>query len=628
MGKFEKKWYYQTIVIMIALVVSFTSCSSDDDSLDTIEKVQISNIEVNILKEANSDGVPSPRMVAKVDDWNIIEYTSDGLEHEAMTTLHFINDKENTSMIVAGYSSTAIFYEYDPFNNLKSDTVILATEKQGYTCVATCLMNWRNNTYTTISDTIFDGTTTSSRASTRAKDDFADIRALFSKTLDKLSSDISNLSKYPSKFSKSAGAVAEIWTKVAIPWAKYSLYDGYPEIQEEIREKYAVDRFKEYFWSIVPTSKERLYQKAKDVYNTSKDLFKNMPKNELTDEDITNISYGIATSANLTYQPQTSYGEESMKYKVSAGVRSVDETSVVIYAFYTCMDGQPSYISEFGIDLSGSNGKSQTIKVSNFDNDITINGLTPGILYTARAYITSFGKRYESLFTFMTKIQFSLHPESLIFDQEGGTKAVALNIPEEGIKSWEIKSKPKWCEIEKGPTSFFVKVSETKEKRKGDIVVAAKLQNGSSVEAKLAVEQILNNWNGTKWNFKGSVNVSGNVAYAGNISMAEVTNFGIEIRDVDRNDFTLTGDLAGMESSSRIYCDEENRLIWSCTESFSESGISMKMTTNITFTRTSTTTANGKMNGATNVSVPGYGNISIGMNGDFSGNLISSENNQ
>ena len=624
MSKLSKIWQLPTIAT-IAFLVSLTSCSSDDDNVELNEEVQISNIEIDILKEPDGDGIPSPRMVAKVDEWNIIEYTSDGLEHEAMTTLHFINTKENTSMIVAGYGTTAIFYEYNPFSNIKSDTIIIAAEKQGYTCVATCLMNWRNNTYTTISETIFDKTSTS-RSVTRAKDEFADIRALFSKTLDKLSSDISNLSKYPSKFSKSAGAVAEVWTKVAIPWAKYSLYDGYPEVQEEIREKYAVDRFKEYFWSIVPTSKERLYENAKKVYNTSKDLFKNIPQNELTDEDITNVSYGIATSANSSYQIQTSYGEEYLKYKVSAGVRSVEETSVVIYAYCTCMDGQPSYISEYGIDLNGSNGKKQTVKLSNFDNDITINGLTPGILYTARVYITSFGKRYESSFSFMTKIQFSLHPESLTFDQEGGSKAVALNIPEDGIKSWDIKSKPKWCEIEKGATSFFVNVSETKEKREGEIVVAAKLQDGSTVEAKLFVEQILNNWNGTKWNFKGSVNVSGNMALVGNISMAEVTNFGIEIRDVDRNDFTLTGDLAGMESGSKIYCDEENRLIWSHTESFSESGAFMKMVTNITFTRTSTTTANGKMNGSANVSVPGYGNISIGMNGDFSGNLINSDN--
>jgi hypothetical protein len=52
----------------------------------------------------------------------------------------------------------------------------------------------------------------------------------------------------------------------------------------------------------------------------------------------------------------------------------------------------------------------------------------------------------------------------------------------------------------------------------------------------------------------------------------------------------------------------------------------MKMTTTIIFTRTSTTTANGKMNGSANVSIPGYGNISIGMNGDFSGTRVDMDN--
>lgn len=606
--------------------IVLTSCANDEyNDVESNEEVQISNIEINILKEPNDDGIPSPRMIAKVDDWNIIEFTSDGLEHEEMTTFHFINTKENISMIVAGYGTSVIFYEYNPFSNAKSDTVIIAAEKQGFTCVATCLMNWRNNTYTTITETIFENTSTT-RYVNKAKDEFSDIRALFSKTLEKMSSDISKMSKYPSKFSQSAGAVAEVWTKVAIPWAKYSLYDGYPEIQEEIREKYAVDRFKEYLWSITPTDVKEIYKKVKDAYKVSKAIFKNVPKEELTNEDINNVSYAIATSSNSSYQPQASYGEEYLKYKVSAGVRSVDETSAVIYAYYTCMDGQPSYISEYGIDLIGSNGKKQTIKLSNFDNHITISGLSPGIQYTARVYINSFGKRYESSFSFMTKIQFSLYPESLTFDQKGGSKAVALNIPVDGIKSWDIKSKPKWCEIEKGASSFFVNVTESKEKREGVIVVAAKLLDGSTVEAELFVEQALNNWNGTKWNFKGSVNVSGNTVLVGNINMAEVTNFGIEIRDVDRNDFTLTGDLAGMESGSKIYCDNENRLIWSHTYSSSESGAAIKMTTNITFTRISATTANGKMNGFGNVSVSGYGNINIGMNGDFHGTRIDSDN--
>ncbi|MBR5168985.1 MAG: BACON domain-containing protein [Muribaculaceae bacterium] len=618
--------YLPFFAMMIALVLGFVSCNSDDDNPSGPDEVEISRIEINILQQPSDMGVPYPRMVASVDDWSIIEYTSDGLEHEAMTTLHFINVKENTSMVVSGYKNTALFYRYDPFSTKKSDTVMIAAKKQGKTCVATCIMNWRNYTYRTISETILDGASTSWHAP-RFGDENDDIRKMFSDMFDSMSDDISKLSKYPSKFSVAAGHVAEIWTKVAIPWAKYSLYEGRPEIQKEIREQYAADRFKEYYYTIVPTSIDQVYQKAKNVYQASKALYQNFPNADLTDEDITGMSYRFTRTANPTYQIQTQYAEEYLKYTVSASLRSVDETSAVIHAYADCTDGQPSYISEYGIDISGSDGNSRTIHVSNFENDITITGLKSGVLYTARPYVNSFGRRYECSITFMTKFIFSLHPESLTFEAKGGTKGVALNVPDDGIKSWSIKSNPKWCQIEKGATSFFVTVGESKQKRSGEIVVSAILQDGSSVEAILPVEQVSNNWNGTKWDFRGSVSVSGNADLAGNINMAQVTNFGIEIRDVEKNDFTLTGDLAGLESSSRIHCNEDNQLIWSQTETFSESGTSVRINTDITFTRTSTTTADGKLNGSASINVPGYGNINMGMNGNFSGNLVNPDNN-
>lgn len=222
-------------------------------------------------------------------------------------------------------------------------------------------------------------------------------------------------------------------------------------------------------------------------------------------------------------------------------------------------------------------------------------------------------------------IIFELSAPELIFTQEGGQQGINVTT-NKNVTSWKVTSKPDWCKTVEWEAALIVTVDEDRhllEDREGTITVTAHLANGQTIDRFLSIKQlVLDVWNGTSWNFKGSVNVSGNMALVGNISMAEVTNFGIEIRDVDRNDFTLTGDLAGMESGSRIYCDAENRLIWSHTDSFSESGTSMKMTTNITFTRTSTTTANGRMNGSCNVSVPGYGNISIGMNGVFSGTKI------
>ena len=623
MTKIKKQWYLP-IIAFIAILLGLVSCSTNDDDPQTKEDVQVAKIDISILKGPNANGVPSPRMVVKVGDWNIIEYTSDGLEHDAMTVLHFVNSNENTSMIVAGYDSTVMFYECDPFSNVNSDTVIIATEKHGRTCMATCLMDWSNNSYKTLLETVF-GKISKLRAATRMKDDFADIRASFSETLDKLSHDISTLSEYPSAFSKSVGCVAEIWTKVAIPWAKYSLYEGNPEMQEEIRDNYVVDRFEEYYLSIVPEDLSQLYQNAMHVYEISKELFPSFP-HTFTNTEMDNISYRIAASANASYLPQISYEEENLKYEVSAGVSSVGETSVNIYASCSSLDNQPSYISEYGIDIIGSNGERKSVKVSNFDRDIIIDGLTPGIVYTAMAYVMSFGKRYECSFMFMTKCKFGLYPESLTFNENGGTKVVTFNISKEGLKSWSIKSKPNWCEIEKGQTSFFVKVNETKKKRQGNIVVIAELYDGSNVEAQLSIVQESDSWNGTKWNFKGSISVSGNTDIVGDIDMANVTNFGIEIRNVENNDFTFTGDLAGIESASRIYCDEEGRLVWSYDDSYYDSGVSVKSNTTITFTRTGTSTAKGILKGYSHVNLAEYGNVNIEMNGDFTGKRIDTDN--
>lgn len=86
MAKIKKQWYLP-IIAFIAILLGFVSCSTNDDNPQTNDDVQVAKIDISILKEPNANGVPSPRMVVKVGDWNIIEYTSDGLEHEAMTAV-------------------------------------------------------------------------------------------------------------------------------------------------------------------------------------------------------------------------------------------------------------------------------------------------------------------------------------------------------------------------------------------------------------------------------------------------------------------------------------------------------------------------------------------------------------
>ena len=107
--------------------------------------------------------------------------------------------------------------------------------------------------------------------------------------------------------------------------------------------------------------------------------------------------------------------------------------------------------------------------------------------------------------------------------------------------------------------------------------------------------------------------------------MAEVSSFGIQIKDVKKNEFTLTGDLESMKSGSRIYCDDDNNLIWTYSESMSESGTSIRMESTIKFTRTSTNTANGKMTGSAKVSMTGGSSFDMGFNGNFLGTLVTDD---
>lgn len=615
--------------IFLSCVILICGCSSENDlDLDSSsnDDIKITNIRIEILTEPQDKTEPFPRMVATVDDWNIIEYTNYGMDYEEMMTLHFLNPEKKISMLVTCYGNTAMFIGYNPFTNIRSDTVVIAADKQGYTCLATCLMDWGKNTFTILSEMLFEESSAQKRSIVRRTDDSEEFRDQTAKLLDKLCKDISKVSKIPSKFKSSVGYIASIWTKAALPMAKYSLYSENPVVQQKIQEEYVKDQSEEYIVDIMPSNMSKLYEAVKKVYSMSLTLFDRPSDEEITDDHVNWITYRTSSLASTTGDLQSTYATMKSKYKVMASIKSLDETSVTIDASYRCIDGQPSFISEFGIELIGPNNQKQTKKIPNFENDIVFKDLTPGATYYASAYLLSLGTRYEYSFSFTTKITFSLYPTVLSFPQEGASKSVTLMIPEEGIKSWKIKSKPQWCDIEKGRTSFFVDVAETNESRTGEIVVQATLHDNSFAEASVKVEQKVAAWDGTSWSFNGSVNVSGDVQYAGYISMAQISNFGIAIESVENNKFSLTGDLAGYNDNSRIYCDDQNNLIWTSSQTIYQPGCNVNVVTQIYFTRTGSESAIGKLNGSAQVSLSSQYFFDIGMNGTFSGTLQTQSN--
>ena len=612
-----KKIIFYIYIVLTYMI--FISCNDDfnGDSSHNYSENKL-HIDIDILTERVDSDTPYPKTIASLEDWNIIEYSNKGMEHEYLTIFHFINAKERISMVVTGYKSTVFICEYNPFTDEKSDTVVIAAKKQGMVTLALCKMNWDNNSYTVLSETILENQSRFVSTMNSTNDEFDDIKALTVKTLDELSNKISQVTSLPSKFSN-VGVIATIWNKCAIPWAKYSLYEGYPEIQQQISEDYALGEFEKWFLSIIPQNKSNLYKKAKNVYNSSKKLWGNLNNNtEITDETIDNYSLGFSYIADESYNSQIEYGKELVKYKVSLRAYNIEDTSAKIDAWVTCMDGQPSYISKYGINVLGQDGQSFSHEYQNFDNSITITGLSPGNRYSVTAYIYSLGKIYESTIDFTTNFTFELHPKELIFDAIGGTKAVALILPENGWKSWEIKSKPNWCTIEKSNTSFFIKVAESNIYRNGSIIVAVNLNNNSIIENSLKVIQNINNWDGTKWLFSGNINA--NYYFNGEILTSQnyPLTFEMEIYDVETNKIKVVAN--NQEAAyDKIYIDKNNNLILEAVTTAEQYDVPIK----IVFTRTGINTAYGVFDTKNK-----YNDILLEVNGNFNGVLVDSYNSK
>lgn len=610
-----KNFIFYFFIVLIYNI--FISCN-DNFSEDSSQNYNKRQINIDVLTERVDSDTPYPKTIVSLEDWNIIEYSNKGMKHEYVTIFHFINAKKRISMVVTGYKSTIFICEYNPFTDEKSDTVVIAAEKQGMVTLALCKMNWDNNSYTVLSETILENQSYFVSTMNSTNDEFDDIRALTVKTLDELSNKISQITFLPSKFSN-VGVIATIWNKCAIPWAKYSLYEDYPEIQQQISEDYALGEFEKWFLSIIPQNKSNLYKKAKNVYNNSKKLFGNLNNNtEITDETIDNLSLGFSYIADESYNSQIEYGEELVKYKVSLRAYNIEETSAKIDASVTCMDGQPSYISKYGINVLGQDGKSFSNEYQNFDNSITITGLSPGNRYSVTAYIYSLGKIYESTIDFTTNFTFELHPKELIFEAIGGTKAVAIILPENGWKSWEIKSKPNWCKIEKSNTSFFIKVTESNIYRDGSIIVAVNLNDNSIIENSLKVIQNVNNWDGTKWSFSGNMNV--NYYFNGEILTSQnyPLTFEMEIYNVETNKMKLV--VNNQETVyDKIYIDKNNNLILEAVTTAEQYDFPIK----IVFTRTDINTAYGTFDTKWKCN-----EILIEANGNFNGVLVDSNNSK
>ncbi len=167
-----------------------------------------------------------------------------------------------------------------------------------------------------------------------------------------------------------------------------------------------------------------------------------------------------------------------------------------------------------------------------------------------------------------------------------------------------------------GASSFFVDVPASKKERRGEIVVKAITLNGKSYSASVDVQQKKAYWDGTEWNCSGTVKetIEGETI---------PLNFGISIRGVANNDFSLSGSAAGLESMAKIRIDGE-KLVMEYNYNYNDESGMITASGNmiIIFTRTNDSSLSFTLSGKVHASVNG---ISKGgtLSGSGTGTLVT-----
>lgn len=210
-------------------------------------------------------------------------------------------------------------------------------------------------------------------------------------------------------------------------------------------------------------------------------------------------------------------------------------------------------------------------------------------------------------------VKFEVSPDLLSFQAEGGSKGVFIDMSD-NITSWEITSVPSWVNIDKGKESFFVNVEESKESRSGIITVTGYASGGIRVDRQITVEQVNYIWDATSWDFSGHITciIMGE-------SVTQDWNFGIDIVDVSKNIFTLSGMFAGYEDMFKLKANDDGTLDMIYSESIREQGVSANATCHILLKRVDFDTSIGNASGEIFINLPNYGNFKSTVKGDLIG---------
>ncbi len=438
--------------------------------------------QVIVSKESIEESYP--RLLFRYNDWSCAEI--DIPEHKASNLVfQFVNATTKESILMVTGDNFAAFTDYDPRNKKIGDKLFVLSTGIEYNIIALFIKN-ASGDYE-IAEVARETVNNTKGFQKRKNKDFDDIKkSLYDNLIDKMTS----FTSLGADFMPGAVQyICQVWSDVLPVVSKYMLYSDDPEKLAQIRQEEFVSNGKKI--TVNATFSDDIkdgfhgYTQLTKLYKL---FFSGEKGGDVSDADVTE-SHSLVQNYN-NYPPlfsQKSTITGTMPYDYDTDITcTLKGTTAYVTASYTSATTGAGHISELGLRYGIAGGDKITEQAESFPHEFTIENLMPGETYTFTAYLKSMGITYTK--TVAVQIDpLNLYPTSLTFYSNGGSKAVAVDVPEGW--TWDISSAPGWCKIEKGSGSFFVDVESYNENRQGEIIVSAKSPGGNTISSTVKVRQ-------------------------------------------------------------------------------------------------------------------------------------------
>lgn len=495
----ERCWYRYLTVIIIGLMA--IGCSHDSDDGPSEEEIKSSS-KVDIIFLSHSMGYeePTPRMVASVDDWNYIELTNP--DNPAVGIYYMVNQTTLSGYAIFTTDSTALICSCSPSKPTPDHTVLLAGFVGGDMRVALCDADWSSGTFTVSKETWVDGEETRAKAD----HDMDFIRESFDGLLTRMSKGIEkvgwagNLAELPG-----VSAVADVWTKIAIPIGRYMLWEDNPERLKVVRDEFMLDVGRSLMVNAISSDNiRRCYYALRLAGADEVEIFKAAGRlwekagADVADEDIPDYTKDtqslrwvrqLSDIARMSEPLQERFIDvrDVKKFRLEVSVLNTGETDVVVSGKYELQYGSNTSISQMGYIVKEEGGDEQTIDAWGLP-ETRITGLKPGTRYEVWAFVNSFfGHNTSTAKKFITDGLFKVSPTSLTFEADGGSQDITVEVGPE--MTWEVGAKSDWCSVKRRKEGLTIKVDAAKEPRSSTVSLVATLANGTERTVNVSVSQ-------------------------------------------------------------------------------------------------------------------------------------------